>query len=88
MADSDFVLMTEPLTPMLAMAQEAHRLLEAYMKAGFTRKESFDLTASQIPEWAFPGQTIIEEIPDEDEDYEFEEEDDDDDYEPDIEEGY
>ena len=88
MADSDYVLMAEPLTPMLAMAQEAHKLLEAYMKAGFTRKESFDLTASQIPEWSFPGRVVIEEPEDDliedDEEYE----DDDDDYEEEIEEGY
>jgi hypothetical protein len=87
MAESDFVLMAEPLTPMLAMAQEAHKLLESYMKAGFTRKEAFDLTASQIPEWGFPGRTIIEEDEEieEDEDYELDEEEVDDD---DIEEGY
>jgi hypothetical protein len=88
MADSDFVLMAEPLTPMLAMAQEAHKLLESYMKAGFTRKEAFDLTASQIPEWGFPGRTIIEEeveTEEEDEDYELDEEESDDD---DVEEGY
>lgn len=72
---------------MLAMAQEAHKLLESYMKAGFTRKEAFDLTASQIPEWGFPGRTIIEEDEEieEDEDYELDEEEVDDD---DIEEGY
>ncbi len=71
---------------MLAMAQEAHKLLEAYMKAGFTRKEAFDLTASQIPEWGFPGRTVIEEeIIEDDEDYELDEEELDDD---DVEEGY
>jgi hypothetical protein len=80
MAEQSFVLMAATLNPMLAMAQEAHRLLEAYMAAGFTRKEAFDLTASQLPEWGFPGQTIIEE-----EDIE---EEDDDDYEEEIEEGY
>jgi hypothetical protein len=86
MAEPDFVLMAEPLTPMLAMAQEAHKLLEAYMKAGFTRKEAFDLTASQIPEWGFPGRTVIEEeIIEDDEDYELDEEELDDD---DVEEGY
>jgi len=86
MAEQDFVLMTEPLNPMLAMAQEAHKLLESYMAAGFTRKEAFDLTASQLPEWGFPGQTIIEEgITDDDEDdYELDEEEDGED----IEEGY
>jgi hypothetical protein len=61
MADVDFVLMAEPLNPMLAMAQEAHKLLESYIKVGFTRKEAFDLVASQLPEWGFPGHTVIEE---------------------------
>lgn len=88
MAESDFVLMAEPLTPMLAMAQEAHKLLETYMKAGFTRKEAFDLTASQLPEWGFPSRTVIEEpeddIEDDDDDYELDEEEDDDE----VEEGY
>jgi hypothetical protein len=81
MAEQEYVLMSEPLNPMLVMAKEAHKLLEAYMAAGFTRKEAFDLTASQLPEWGFPGQTIIEE---EESDYE----EDDDDYEEEIEEGY
>ena len=88
MAEQNFVLMTEPLNPMLAIAQEAHKLMESYMAAGFTRKEALDLTASQLPEWGFPGQTIIEEEiieDDEDEDYELDEEELDDD---DIEEGY
>lgn len=76
--DSDFVLMSEPLSPMLAMAVEAQRLLQSYIKAGFTRKESFDLVLNQMPEWTFPGQTIIEE---EDDDV-----DDDDDYELDPDE--
>jgi hypothetical protein len=64
----DFVLMSEPLTPMLTMAVEAQRLLQAYLKAGFTRKESFDLVLNQMPEWTFPGQVIIEEDEDDDED--------------------
>lgn len=88
MAEPDFVLMAEPLTPMLAMANEAHKLLENYMKAGFTRKEAFELTASQLPEWGFPGQTIIEddeEAEEDDEDYELDEEELDDDN---VEEGY
>jgi hypothetical protein len=84
MAEQKLVLMASSLNPMLAMAQEAFKLLESYMAAGFTRKEAFDLTASQLPEWGFPGQTIIEE-----EDIEDEEDDiDDDDYEEEIEEGY
>ena len=86
MAEQNFILMAEPLTPMLAMAREAHKLLDAYQAAGFTRKESFDLVVNQIPEWNFPGTTIIEEeIIEDDEDYELDEEELDDD---DVEEGY
>ncbi len=86
MADVDFVLMAEPLNPMLAMAQEAHKLLESYIKVGFTRKEAFDLVASQLPEWGFPGHTVIEEDEEEldDDDYELDESEEED---P-IEEGY
>jgi hypothetical protein len=87
MAEQNFILMAEPLTPMLAMAREAHKLLDAYQAAGFTRKESFDLVVNQIPEWNFPGTTIIEEeIIEDDEDYELDEEELDDD--DDVEEGY
>lgn len=57
----DLILFAEPLSPMRAQAREAYRLLDAYMSAGFTRREAFDIVLNQIPEWTFPGQTIIEE---------------------------
>lgn len=65
----DLILMAEPLSPMLANALEAHRLLTTYMRVGFTRAEAFDIVLNQIPDWTFPGQTTIEEDPmDEDDD--------------------
>lgn len=67
----DLILMAEPLSPMLANALEAHRLLTTYMRVGFTRAEAFDIVLNQIPDWTFPGQTSIEQddpIDDEDDD--------------------
>lgn len=64
----DLILMAEPLSPMLANALEAHRLLITYMRVGFTRAEAFDIVLNQIPEWTFPGQTTIEEERYEDDD--------------------
>lgn len=67
--DPDLILMAEPLSPMLANAIEAHRLLITYMRVGFTRAESFDIVLNQIPDWTFPSTTIIEQDPmDDDED--------------------
>ena len=85
MTEQEVVLMAEPLNPMLSMAHEAHKLLEAYVKVGFTRKEAFDLPASQLPEWGFPGHSVIEEEDEvDDDDYELDESEEED---P-IEEGY
>jgi hypothetical protein len=64
----DLVLMAEPLSPMLANAIEAHKLLTTYMRVGFTRAEAFDIVLNQIPDWTFPGQTTIEEQYEDDED--------------------
>lgn len=64
----DLILMAEPLSPMLANALEAHRLLITYMRVGFTRAEAFDIVLNQIPDWTFPGQTTIEEERYEDDD--------------------
>ena len=64
----DLILMAEPLSPMLANALEAHRLLMTYMRVGFTRAEAFDIVLNQIPDWTFPGQTTIEEEPMDDDD--------------------
>lgn len=62
----DLILMAEPLSPMLANAIEAHRLLMTYIRVGFTRAEAFDIVLNQIPEWTFPGQITIEQDPDDD----------------------
>ena len=66
--DPDFILMAEPLSPMLANALEAHKLFTTYQRVGFTRAEAFDIVLNQIPEWTFPGQTTIEQDTDDDED--------------------
>ena len=58
--DDQYVLISEPLNPMLNMALEAHRLLSSYIKAGFTRTEAFDLLLNQMPEWNFPSPSIME----------------------------
>ena len=59
--EPDYILLSEPLTPMLQMALEAARLLKHYCRAGFTRKESMELVLSQLPEWNFPNPEYIEE---------------------------
>lgn len=64
-----YVLIYQPLNPMQTLATEAHNLLEAYIQAGFTRAEAFDLLLNQLPEWNFPSSTVIEpETDDEDDD--------------------
>lgn len=69
--DPKLVLMAEPLSPMLAIAQEAQKMLSTYISVGFTRAEAFDIVLNQIPEWTFPGQTVIQQeeyVDDEDDD--------------------
>lgn len=68
--DEDFILISEPLNPTLLYAREAHKLLQAYITAGFTRAEALDLILNQIPEWNWPSHTIIdwEEMEEEDDD--------------------
>jgi len=63
--EPDYILLSEPLTPMLQMALEAARLLKHYCRAGFTRKEAMELVLSQLPEWNFPNPEYIEEDDDE-----------------------
>lgn len=63
--EPDYILLSEPLTPMLLMALEAAKLLKHYCRAGFTRKESMELVLSQLPEWNFPNPEYIEEDDDE-----------------------
>jgi hypothetical protein len=58
--EPDYILLSEPLTPMLAMALEAARLLREYCRAGFTRKEAMELVLSQLPEWNFPSPEYVD----------------------------
>lgn len=64
----DLILMAEPLSPMLANALEAYRLLTTYQRVGFTRAEAFDIVLNQIPEWTFPSTTVIEQEEQDDDD--------------------
>jgi len=69
--EPELILMAEPLSPMLAMAREAHMLLSAYQRVGFTRAEAFDIVLNQLPEWNFPSPFVVEredELEDEDDD--------------------
>ena len=71
MKEPELILMAEPLSPMLAMAREAHMLLSAYQRVGFTRAEAFDIVLNQLPEWNFPSPFVVEredELEDDDDD--------------------
>ena len=63
--EPDYILLSEPLTPMRQMALEAAKLLKEYVRSGFTRKEAMELVLSQLPEWNFPSPEYIEEDDDE-----------------------
>ena len=63
--EPDYILLSEPLTPMRQMALEAAKLLKEYVRSGFTRKESMELVLSQLPEWNFPSPEYIEDDDDE-----------------------
>ncbi len=58
--EPDYILLSEPLTPMRQMALEAAKLLKEYVRSGFTRKEAMELVLSQLPEWNFPNPEYIE----------------------------
>lgn len=69
--EPELILMAEPLSPMLAIAKEAHMLLETYQRVGFTRAEAFDIVLNQLPEWNFPSPFVVEredELEDDDDD--------------------
>ena len=69
--EPDLILMAEPLSPMLAIAKEAHMLLMTYQRVGFTRAEAFDIVLNQLPEWNFPSPFVVEredELEDDDDD--------------------
>ena len=63
--EPDYILLSEPLTPMRQMALEAAKLLKEYVRSGFTRKEAMELVLSQLPEWNFPSPEYIEDDDDE-----------------------
>ena len=63
--EPDYILLSEPLTPMRQMALEAAKLLKEYVRSGFSRKEAMELVLSQLPEWNFPSPEYIEDDDDE-----------------------
>jgi hypothetical protein len=60
------------ITPLQAYAFEAHEMYKAFMDAGFTDGEAWDLLLRQLPEWEFPAPMFDNDMDD------FEEEDEDD----------
>jgi hypothetical protein len=61
------------ITPLQAYAFEAHEMYKAFIDAGFTDGEAWDLLLRQLPEWEFPAPMSINDM----DDYEEEEEDED-----------
>ena len=43
------------ITPLQAYAFEAHELFTAFVNAGFSEGEAWDLLIRQLPEWDFPA---------------------------------
>jgi hypothetical protein len=60
------------VTPLEAYAFEAHELYTAFIKAGFTEGEAWDLLTRQLPEWEFPAPMSMNDM----DDYEEEEDED------------
>ena len=59
------------VTPLQAYAFEAHELYQAFINAGFTDGEAWDLLLRQLPEWEFPApmsENDMDDFEDEDED--------------------
>lgn len=60
------------ITPLQAYAFEAHEMYKAFMDAGFSDGEAWDLLLRQLPEWEFPAPMLDNDM----DDYEEEDEDD------------
>jgi len=60
------------ITPLQAYAFEAHEMYKAFMDAGFSDGEAWDLLLRQLPEWEFPAPMFDNDM----DDYEEEDEDD------------
>jgi len=55
------------VTPLQAYAFEAHEMYQAFINAGFTDGEAWDLLLRQLPEWEFPAPMSNNNLDDEDE---------------------
>ncbi len=60
------------ITPLQAYAYEAHEMYKAFMDAGFSDAEAWDLLTRQLPDWGFPAAMSENDM----DDYEEEEEED------------
>lgn len=60
------------ITPLQAYAYEAHEMYKAFMDAGFSDAEAWDLLTRQLPDWEFPAPMLENDM----DDYEEEDEDD------------
>jgi hypothetical protein len=59
------------VTPLQAYAFEAHEMYQAFINAGFTDGEAWDLLLRQLPEWEFPAPMSyngLDDLEEEDED--------------------
>jgi uncharacterized protein YdaT len=43
------------ITPLQAYAYEAHEMYHAFINAGFSEGEAWDLLTRQFPDWEFPA---------------------------------
>jgi hypothetical protein len=55
------------ITPLQAYAFEAHEMYKAFMDAGFSDGEAWDLLLRQLPEWDFPAPMLDNDMDDFDE---------------------
>jgi hypothetical protein len=55
------------ITPLQAYAFEAHEMYKAFMDAGFSDAEAWDLLLRQLPEWDFPAPMSYNDMDDFDE---------------------
>ena len=68
MSKQDFVI-----TPLQAYAYEAHELFQAFISAGFSDGEAWELLIRNLPEWEFPEPMLsmnLEELEEDDEEEE------------------
>lgn len=61
------------ITPLQAYAYEAHEMYKAFMDAGFSDAEAWDLLTRQLPDWEFPAPMSGNDMDDYEEDEEDEE---------------